>query len=238
MFVIAREFVGALKAARLFASEDVTRPVLNCVQVEATGSALRIVSTDGHTLWCCEVPARDSAADPAPAYQTPWNISLKDVDSIAKSLKDSAEVEILLPKRTVAGVEYAQRVDQGVLYRAVVPCIAAMTTGKVLPEFAAEYVARCCSALTHYSKGFAPGLLKKGSKLEKEKARVGHDAFLSPPIAWRSAGELDPAIFYSPKFPSAFAIVMPRRGGGGTTAEVESFVERVRTDRPLKEKVA
>jgi hypothetical protein len=67
MLVKAQEFVGALKAAELFASEDETRPHLNCVNVEAAGNTLRLVSTDGHTLWACEIAARETAADPSRA---------------------------------------------------------------------------------------------------------------------------------------------------------------------------
>ncbi len=231
MFVKASELAGALKAARLFASQDGTRMHLCCVHIEATGSALRIVSTDGHTLWACEVPARDSAADPAPAHQTPWNIGLEDVDTITRALKASpGEVEIFLPKHEVAGVVYPSASENFPPYSAVVPCLAAVVPGKFLPEFAAEYVARCCEAFAFYSKGFAPEVPKRGlSKHEKIKARTTADAFLSPPIAWRVGAALDPALFYSPKFPGAFAIVMPRRGEDSTAVVVESFVERVRT---------
>jgi hypothetical protein len=229
--VMAREFIGALKAARLFASEDETRPVINAVHVEAVGSALRLVSTDGHTLWCCEISARDSAADPPPAYQTPWNVSLDDVDRIVRALKDAGEVELLLPQRKLAGVEYEQRSDDFAPYRAIVPATLDAKPTKDAPEFAAEYVARACEALALYGKGLAPAILKKGNKHDKERSRIEHDAFAQPPVSWRVDGKLDPAVVFSPKFPCAFAIVMPRRAMVDSTAcSVEAFVERLRTD--------
>ncbi len=234
MFVIARELVGALKAAKLFASEDETRPVMNSVHVEAVGSALRIVATDGHTLWCCEIPARESAADPPPLYQTPWNVGLDDVDAIVRALKDAGEAEIWISKRIVAGVEYAQRDEHFARYQNVVPTLAAMKPGAILPEFAAEYVARCCEAFAFYGKGLAPELLKTGSKYEKETARAHRDLYLTPPIAWRHGADLDPAIFFSPKFPCAFAIVMPRKGEGKKDVIIELFVDRVRTNVKTK----
>jgi hypothetical protein len=230
MFVMAREFVGALKASRLFACTDETRFHMNCIRVEAVGSALRFTSTDGHTLWCCEVPARDSASDPAPIHQQSWNIALADVDAIAKALRDAVEVEveILLPKCTINGVVYERRGEDFVKYTNVIPSVVDTRPGETLPEFAAAYVARCCEALALYGRAFAPEVPVKGSKYEKNKARAERALFVDPPIAWRHGGELDPALFYSPKFPAAVALVMPRRGDGNKSVSVESFVGRVR----------
>ncbi len=232
MFVMACELLGALKAARLFACEDETRTHMNSVHLEAAGtSALRLVATDGHTLWCCEIPARDSAADPAPAYQASWNMRLADVDAIVKGFKDHGEVELLLSQRSINGQPYEQRDEHFPVYANVIPAIVKAKQGKLLPEFAASYTARACEALTHYSRGFAPALLAKGSKQEKQASRDQRAQFADPPIAWCVGAELDPAIFYSPKFPCAFAIIMPRRGENLTISIVESFVNRVRMQK-------
>lgn len=227
MLVMAKELVGALKAARLFACEDETRPVMNSVHLEATATALRLVSTDGHTLWCCEVPARDTAVDPAPVHQTSWNMRLEDVDAIVKGFKDHGEIELLLAPRTINGQAYPQRDEHFPIYANVIPAKA--KPGKLLPEFAASYTMRACEAFTHYSRGFAPELLAKGSKEEKKSARDQRALFMDPPIAWCVGGELDPALFYSPKFPCAFAIVRPRRGENLSVSIVDSFVNRVRS---------
>lgn len=55
---------------------------------------------------------------------------------------------------------------------------------------------------------------------------------MSPAIAWRVGEALDPAVFYSPKFPRAFAIVMPRKGEESTAVIVEDYIERVRGMKP------
>lgn len=229
MFVKASEFVGALKAARLFASTDKTRMHMCCVHIEAVGSALRIVATDGHTLWCCEVPAQDSASDPAPVHQTPWNLALESVDQIVKSLKDAGEIEILLPKHQIAGVVYPSACEDFARYASVLPVIA-QTKSKAIPEFAASYIARCCEALGHYSKGFAPAVPAKGSKHEKQLARDERNLYIDPPVAWHvTGGEYDLVIVYSPKLPCAFALVMPRRGNGSTEVPVADFIDRARS---------
>lgn len=232
MLVSPREIAGALRASLLFASTDATRAHLNCIHVEAVGSALRFVATDGHTLWCCEIPAEDSAEDPAPAHQTPWNMRLEDATKIARSA-DGRESKINLAKREVDGYAYDSAGDAFARYDVVLP--AAFTPGKILPEFAGCYVARCCEAFALYGKGFAPEVPKKGTKWEKEQARIARQAHVAPPIAWRVSGELDPALFFSPKFPNAFAIVMPRRGDGlkGATI-VDDFLAKVRTAAPSK----
>jgi hypothetical protein len=36
------------------------------------------------------------------------------------------------------------------------------------------------------------------------------------------------------KFPAAFAIVMPRKGEGSTAVVVESFIDRVRSEKQTK----
>jgi hypothetical protein len=237
MFVMAAEFVGALKAARMFASTDETRMHMCCVHVEATGSALRIVATDGHTLWCCEVPARDSAADPPPAYQKSWNLRLADVDAIAKTLKDALEIEVLLPKHEIAGVVYPSASEDFTRYKAVLPqAITAVASkpGKAIPEFASSYIARACEALAHYGRGFAPTVPAKGTKWEKQRAREERNQCIDPPVAWRTGAELDPALVYSPKFPSAFALVMPRRGEGSSAVPVQDFIDRVCSDAKTK----
>lgn len=172
MFVMAKEFVGALKAAALFASTDETRLHMNCVHVEAVGGALRFTATDGHTLWSCEIEASDAATDPAPLYQTPWNVGLADVPRIAASLKDCDQVPLLLPSRTLNRVPYDQRAEDFARYCNVVPSLADAKPGKCLPEFAVEYIARCCEAFTIYGKGMAPPLLTTGNKHEKQLARA------------------------------------------------------------------
>jgi hypothetical protein len=225
--VKAAELAGALKASAMFASTDKTRLHMNCVHIEATGSALRLVASDGHTLWCCEVPA-----DPAPAHQMPWNVRLDDVETIARELKGQGvgpfgEIEIFPAKRQILGATYENASENFPPYASVLPAALEQAPVKQLPEFAAKYIARVCDALAAYGKGFAPELLKKGSKHEKEAARSARDGFLSPPIAWRVGGALDPAVFYSPKFPAAFALVMLRRGDGGAPS-IEAFFEQCR----------
>lgn len=232
MIVKASEFVGALKAARLFACTDTTRMHMCCIHVEAVANALRFVSTDGHTLWCCEVPAQEFAADPAPAEQVSWNIRLEDVDAIARQLKELREVGVVLSKHQIEMTVYPSACEEFTRYAYVVPNVAAMKPGKAIPEFAASYVARCCEALALYGKGFAPEIPTKGTKQEKQSARTQRDQYVDPPIAWRTAGEYDPAIVWSPKFPAAFALVMPRRGQEISGVAVASFIERVRTEKP------
>jgi hypothetical protein len=225
--VTASELAGALKAAAMFACTDETRAHMNCVHVEAVGGALRLVASDGHTMWCCEVPAEDSASDPAPVHQTPWNVRLDDVDLIVRALKDAGEVEVSVAKREICGESFPNASEDFVPYAVVLPYALEQAPGKNLPEFAADYVARACEALAAYGKGFAPEVPKKGSKHDKEAARTARDGFLSPAVAWRIGGALDPAIFYSPKFPAAFALVMPRRGDGGAPS-IEAFFDRCR----------
>jgi len=227
VLVQTRELVGALKAARLFASTDATRPNLNCVHVEAVDNALRVTSTDGHTLWCAEIPAQDSA----PA--TAWNANLADVDIIVRELArgGTIEAEISLVKRQVHDLVFEQVSENFPPYSAVIPALKACEPGRYLPEFAAEYVSRACEAFRLYARGFAPTVPKLGTRSEKQKARDRLNAHLAPPIAWRIGGALDPAIFYSPKFPCALAIVMPRRGEDSTATGIENFVARVRVSK-------
>lgn len=229
MRVKASELAGALKAAAMFACTDATRQHIHCIHIEAVGSALRLVATDGHTLWVCEVPAEDGAADPAPAHQAPWNLRLEDVDPILRALKAAVvEVDVLLPKHEIAGTVYPSACEDYAPYLAVLMNSVMLPPGKVHPEFAADYVKRCCEALAAYGKGFAPEVPKTGTKHEKEMARAERESFISPPISWRISGELDPMIVFSPKFPAAFAVVMPRRGNGGDNAEdIAGFLQRV-----------
>lgn len=178
----------------MFASQDETRTHMNCIHIEATGSALRFIATDGHTLFACEIDARDAAEDPAPLYQTPWNVSLDDADKIIRQLNGFGEISFSVSKRNVHGLEYAQQSEYFPKYENVVPQMPAYDAhGKVLPEFAAEYVARCCEAFVHYGKGLAPELPKKGKKDDLNKARAARLGYVEPSIAWRVAGVLDPS---------------------------------------------
>lgn len=216
MFVVGKELFGALRAARMFACEDETREGLNCVHLSAVGSALRVVATDGHTLWCCEIDARETAAD-----QTPWNVALDDVDRIVRELKDAGEVEveISIAKRECLGTTGKQRTEHFPPYQDVIP---RPKPGGRPPEFALEYVARACEALRAYGKGLAP-VVKKG------RSRA---TFCSPDITWRVGDKpCDPAVFFSPKFPRALAIVMPRRGDDTAGVSLEAFIDRMLSKR-------
>lgn len=232
MIVETKELIGALKAAAMFASTDETRPHMNAVHLEAVdGKALRLVATDGHTLWCCEISARETSADPAPAAQPSWNVPLADVHALLKALRDGdgPESTVLLGAREVDGIPRGSAADHFPPYTQLMPAVTTTIPGKVIPEFATNYVARACEALAFYGKGLAPELPKTGSKHEKDMARAKRDQFLTPPVAWAISGEYDPALFYSPKFPAALCIVMPRKGESPEAASIDAFVTRVRS---------
>jgi hypothetical protein len=227
MRVVGKEFIGALKAARLFVSEDPARESLHAVHLERTGGTLRVVATDGHTLWCCEVYAKETVDDPPPANAREWNVLPSDVDAILKAMPlrslGSLEIELSLEKHTVDGVEYAAGGERFCPYRNVIPALASQ--GEKVPEFSSAYFARACEALALYGTGLAPIVPKKGSKHEIEAARGEREWYTEPSIAWRAGGEHDPVFVYSPKFPCAFALIMPRRAFGGG---VGGFVNAVR----------
>ena len=232
MIVNAREFAGALKAARLFASSDETRPHLHCVHLAAIAPSagaptLRIVATDGHTMWCCEVPARESSADIA--RPTPWNASIADVDQVIAMAKVASELEVLVGAPAVGGTLFKQACERFSPYGAVLPAVVGdhPDAGK-LPELDPDYITRACKALALYGAGFAPPLLDRGTKQAKKDNRDARLRCMAPPVTWRSAGELDPVVVFSPRFPSAFALIMPRRGIESGAAGVQAFVERVR----------
>jgi hypothetical protein len=223
--VSGRELLGALRAARLFASEDETRPHLNCVRLEEVESALRLVATDGHTLWCSEIPAV-SASAPGAA----WNVPHADTKKIVAdaAVYRYADIVLDLERRTINGGEtHKQACEHFSPYQGVLPPVLPEAGGgRAIPDLDASYVTRTCEAFRHYGAGLAPPTLDRGTKAQKKESRDARRWYLSPSVTWRSFGDLEPVVFYSPKFPAAFAIVMPRRALGGES--IAPFLERVR----------
>lgn len=227
MRVKTKELLGAVRAAMLFASTDTTRPHLNAVRFEAWETTLRLISTDGHTLWCCEVAA---VSHDAPGPMAAWGLPLDDAEDLARYLKqldsDDVEVRIAADMCSVNGSIWGTKSRDFPQYLAMLAGHS-LTPDKAVPEFAAGYVARACEAFALYSKGHAPEVPTTGSKSDKEVARDARRHAADPPVTWLTGGELDPALFYSPKFPAAFALVMPRRGDRRERAAVAGFLERL-----------
>lgn len=231
MRVSSSELLGALKAARLFASEDVTTPSKNCVHLEVSTSALRIVATDGHTLWCCEISATDTPEDPPLAMAVAWDMPLSDVDELLRALVPGVEVNVLLSKRTIESKVFGPSAGPFPPYQNVLAYSVPPKCSSTPPDLAPEYIVRACEAFKHYGKGFAPEVPKKGTREEKDAIRVARQGFLSPSVSWRTGGEMDPAFFFSPKFPVAFALVMPRRAYDRKATAFETFFDRVRGNK-------
>lgn len=214
MIVNAKEFAGLLKAARAFASKDTTRAFLNCLRLEAVDNALRVVATDGHTLFCAEIAATDVDDNDA----SPWHMSLEDADTLIKRAKSYVTADLALTTHTAWGMTFRPRFkdDEAKFppYTQVLPESHELTSeasAGFLP-YSAAYIARAADAFATL-----------GAALHGRTRLI--------PVAWReTATKKDgckPLVVWSNAVPNAIAVIMPINGDL-EEKQAAAFVDRVR----------
>ncbi len=242
MRVNGKHFAGAVKATLLFVSTDETRPHLNAIRFEIQTpekgeASLRLIATDGHRMFACEIaihdvdPKKFAAVDPRGFLLARKDAALvvRAAAANGKLYPDNMPLAFGLKDGTFAGVTVPRVEAQFPPYAQVLPDLATMIAnpGKVPPAASATYFAETCEAFNIYGAAIAVTEPKK-----KGKPATSPDQ-ANPSIVTLTSGEMDPIVFVSEALPRALAIVMPMRQDKNTISRFAGAAHFARTLRTI-----